>query len=615
MPAVMSWLVFGLACVLVAAGGALGGADPVDAAVALGFTPLGAYLLSRREGGAVGPCCLVTVLGAVAYFADSYSARPGLPGARWAAWVGTWAWAPALLTVGGVLLLLVPDGRLPGRAWRPVAATGAAATAAFTVVAALVPEGADRPFSVEALAPVRDALPAVVLILAATSLACAAGLVVRTARAQGEQRTQLLWICLGAAAFVAGVFLPAVVRLPAAGVPFILALPACVGVAMLRHDLYGTGPWLRRALTLGLLAGALALLYFAVDGLTGAHLAAAAAVAVAVEPLHRWLRRASGRILYGGGPDPEAVHARLGARLAATSEPGEILSAVADAVAEATRAAYVRAELGAPGEPLKVVERGTPAPLGVSVPLRFQDEILGALGASGGDARVLAPLASHAGAALAAAHRAAALQRSRTLLVTAREEERRRISRDLHDGLGAFLAGIGFTVDAAGNALKADPERARGLLTQIRTQVAEAGAGVRRLVRGLRPPELAQLGLAGAVEHTAATLGDGGVEIEITAEDVGGLPAAVEVTAYLVAREALTNAVRHGAPRRCAVRLGRVAGGFELSVRDDGRGLGPQAVPGVGLTSMRERVEELDGKLTIDAAPGGGTVVTAWIPL
>ncbi|WP_244301784.1 sensor histidine kinase [Microbispora triticiradicis] len=185
----------------------------------------------------------------------------------------------------------------------------------------------------------------------------------------------------------------------------------------------------------------------------------------------------------------------------------------------------------------------------------------------------------------------------------------------MHDGLGAFLAGIGFTVDAAGNALKADPERARGLLTQIRTQVAEAGAGVRRLVRGLRPPELAQLGLAGAVEHTAATLGAGGVEIEVTAGDVSGLPAAVEVTAYLVAREALTNAVRHGGPRRCAVRLGRTTDGFELSVRDDGSGLAPEAVPGVGLTSMRERVEELDGKLTIDAAPGGGTVVAAWIPL
>ncbi len=259
----------------------------------------------------------------------------------------------------------------------------------------------------------------------------------------------------------------------------------------------------------------------------------------------------------------------------------------------------------------------------MSVPLRFQDEVLGVLGLSGGDVRVLAPLASHAGAALAAAHRAAALQRSRTLLVTAREEERRRFSRDLHDGLGAFLAGIGFTVDAAGNALKADPERARGLLTQIRTHVAEAGAGVRRLVRGLRPPELAQLGLAGAVEHTAATLGAGGVEIEVTAGDVSGLPAAVEVTAYLVAREALTNAVRHGGPRRCAVRLGRTAAGaktgttdgFELSVRDDGSGLAPEAVPGVGLTSMRERVEELDGKLTIDAAPGGGTVVAAWIPL
>lgn len=181
MPAVMSWLVFGLACVLVAAGALMGGADPVDAALALGFTPLGAYLVSRRQGGAVGACSLLTVLGAVAYAADSY-AGAGLPGARWAAWVGTWVWAPPLLTVCGVLLLLVPDGRLPGRAWRPLAVANLAATALFTIAAALVPAGPERPFSVGALAPVRDALPAVVAILAATSLACAAGLVVRTAR-------------------------------------------------------------------------------------------------------------------------------------------------------------------------------------------------------------------------------------------------------------------------------------------------------------------------------------------------------------------------------------------------------------------------------------------------
>ncbi|WP_204043529.1 sensor histidine kinase [Acrocarpospora phusangensis] len=613
----LAWGVFGLSCVLVAAGIVIQPGDPVDAALALGFTPLGAYLVSHRKGGAVGPLCLLAGLSAVAYAADAYGSRPDWPAADWALWIAALTWAPPLLAGCTLLLLLVPDGKLPSPRWRPVAAAAIIATTLFSAVVALIPpDTGTSPFAVEALRPLKLFFVPITGTLAAIAVLSAAGLLVRTARARGPLRLQLLWICVGAVLAVAGAFLPALVPLPGAGVPFILALPVCVAVAMLRHDLYETSLPLRRFLTFALLAVALTGLYALIARLTGSGVAGTVAVAAAVEPLHHWLRRAAGRILYGRRSDPQEVFARLARRLSGTSDPAGILAAVGDAVVEAVGPPYARIELGGHDEPLKIVERGRPEPVTLSVPLRFQGEELGAVlvsRESQGDRRVLAQLALQAGAALAAAHRAAALQRSRLLLVTAREEERRRISRDLHDGLGPVLAGIGFTVDAAGNALAADPDRTRGLLTQIRAQVHEAGAGVRGLVRGLRPPELSQLGLARAVEQSAADLRAGGLRVDVTIGDTARLTAAAEVALYFVAREALANAVRHAAPTRCAVRLRPARKGFEIMVTDDGPGLPPDARPGVGLTSMRERVEELDGTFTVESGPAG-TVVRAWLP-
>ncbi|GAA0976745.1 hypothetical protein GCM10009555_036790 [Acrocarpospora macrocephala] len=613
----LAWGVFGLSCALVAVGSVIRPGDPVDAALALGFTPLGAYLVSHRKGGAVGPLCLLAGLSAVTYAAGAYGSRADWPAADWAVGLAALTWAPPLLAGCTLLLLLVPDGKLPGPRWRPVAAVAIIAIVLFTVTAALIPADDGRsPIAIEALRPLQLFTLPIVGTLAAIAAVSAVGLVVRTARARGPLRLQLLWICVGAVLAVLGAFLPALVPLPGAGVPFILALPICVAVAMLRHDLYDTSLPLRRFLTLALLAGALVLLYLLVVRLTGTTIPATVAVAVAVEPLHHWLGRAAGRILYGGRSDPQEVHARLARRLADTSDPAGILAAVGDAVVEAVRTPYARIELGGHDEPLKIVERGRPAPVTLTVPLRFQGEELGAVlvsRESSGDRRALDQLALQAGAALAAAHRAAALQRSRLLLVTAREEERRRISRDLHDGLGPVLAGIGFTVDAAGNALAANPDQARGLLTQIRTQVHEAGTSVRGVVRGLRPPELAQLGLARAIEQSVAELRAGGLPIDVTITDTSTLTAAAEVALYLVAREALTNAVRHATPTHCTIHLHPAQKGFEITVTDNGSGLPPHTHPGTGLTSMRERIEELDGTLTIQSAPSG-TTVRAWIP-
>ncbi|MEV0973160.1 sensor histidine kinase [Microtetraspora glauca] len=613
MRAGLAWSVFGLACVLAVAGGPFTRTTTQDVAIALSFCPLGAYLVARRLGGAVGPLCLVAVLGAVAHAAERYSAY-----ADWIGWLARWVWAPPLLAIGTVLLLLVPEGRLPGRRWRPVAAVAVTGIAAFTVLLAFVPGPERNPYAVEALRPVVWALPIAIGVLALITLSCMAGLVARTVRAGGQRRLQLLWICSGGAAFALGSFsesvLPEAVAVPLTTVGT-FALPAGIAMAMLRHDLYETGPLLRGFLTYGLLALALSGVFAALAPIPGdENVVAAAAVAAAVEPLRRGLGRTTGRILYGGHGDPREVVARLAERLATTPAPEEIVAALADAVTDVTRTPYVRVLLGPEEAPLKIVERGGPHRAALTVPLTFQGEALGSIDVAEGSPWMLRRLALQAGAALAAAHRQMALQQSRVLLVTAREEERRRISRDLHDELGPVLAGIGFSVDAAGNALRDDPDRARSLLTDVRAQVGEAGTSVRRLVRGLRPPELAQLGLGPAIEHASATLHASGVAVEVGLCDTSGLGAAVETAAYLVAREALTNAIRHASARRCTVRLSRSETALTVTVADDGTGLPARVAPGVGLTSMRERVAELGGTLAF-ASGDPGTTVIASIPL
>jgi signal transduction histidine kinase len=219
------------------------------------------------------------------------------------------------------------------------------------------------------------------------------------------------------------------------------------------------------------------------------------------------------------------------------------------------------------------------------------------------------------------------LQRARERLVTAREEERRRLRRDLHDGLGPQLSSQALTIDAVRALMRRDPESAEALLLDMKQQAQDAVADIRRLVYALRPPALDDLGLVGALRETAAQYGQNGLDVSVDSpESLLSLPAAVEVAAYRIAQEAMTNVARHAGARECSVSLALDkpldAGVLSLEVRDDGRGVpDPQAgVPGpaqagVGLHSMRERATELGGSLTVEALPQGGIVVRARLPL
>jgi two-component system, NarL family, sensor kinase len=229
------------------------------------------------------------------------------------------------------------------------------------------------------------------------------------------------------------------------------------------------------------------------------------------------------------------------------------------------------------------------------------------------DTRVLDLLAAPIAVAVRAKALAEGLRDSRERVIAAREEERRRIRRDLHDGLGPVLTGVVLNAEAAVRLAPANPERAVALLAGLRDQTTSALAEIRRLVYELRPPALDSLGLAGALREYAMVLSrraDGApLEIQVDADDeLDQLPAAVEVAAYRIATEALTNVTRHSSARAAMVRIRREASMVCVSVHDNGVNVGAGWQPGVGLTSIRERAAELGGSCTIRHDRTGGRV-------
>jgi signal transduction histidine kinase len=272
-----------------------------------------------------------------------------------------------------------------------------------------------------------------------------------------------------------------------------------------------------------------------------------------------------------------------------------------------------------------VAAYGAPAAELFRLPLVYQGEPIGALilsprapgeALAAADQRLLVDLARQIAVAVHAVRLTADVQRSRERLVTAREEERRRLRRELHDGLGPTLASLTLKLDVAQTLVFDDLQSGVALLAQLQAQTKTAIDTVRRLTHELRPPVLDQLGLASALREQAAQysqLNGLSVLVDIP-EELPALPAAVEVAAYHIAVEALINVVRHAHAHTCRIRL-MVDTAVCMEISDDGRGLPAACRAGVGLQSMRERAAELGGTCTVAPIATGGTCVRARLPL
>jgi len=360
-------------------------------------------------------------------------------------------------------------------------------------------------------------------------------------------------------------------------------------------------------------------------------LVATGLVAILFQPLRERLQRGVNRLMYGERDDPYGVLSRLGQRLEATLVSDAVLPTVVRTVAEALKLPYVAVEVERNGGFETAAATGESPAEPLRLPLVYGGGTVGrlVLGRRAGegdfapaDRRLLDDLVRQIGVAVHAARLtdealglSADLQRSREKLVSAREEERRRLRRDLHDGLGPQLASLTMRAEAARDLVGTHPGRAEALLGGLIDGAQEAVADVRRLVYALRPPALDALGLVGALRSHASRL-EGGLRVEVEApEELPPLPAAVEVAAYRIALEAMTNAARHADAKNCAVRLSLDDRAMELVVADDGRGIGADRGAGVGLHSMRERAEELGGTFAVGPGPAGGTRVEVRLPL
>lgn len=611
---------------------------PVDATVAVAYPLMGALVVRHGRGSravgvvmlAAGSASALTVLCA----AVATSASSSTPAARLVAQVASALWVPGFLPLLTLLPLVFPGGLRRGRIWRVLASGTVLGLALGTVAVALhrdVFVGRVTLTKVVVSDAVATALvpPAVVLVLAGAAGGLTS-LVLRLVGSTGLVRRQVG--ALLAAAAVLGLDLALQPVLPAAAGIVSQAVaaalvPVAIGVAVTRHRLYDFDLAVRRTLAGTSLAVCLAALYpaafflfrAAVGGRTALATGLAAGLTgLVVLPLGTRLVQGVDRLFYGDRSDRYRVLTSFSATLRERLDIAEVPQALCDAVVGSLRLGSAHLVVDAD----RSATAGTPDGDAREFPLRHRGAVVGLLTVTPRpgeraldeqDAELVAALADSAAPAVAALRLTDSLQDARERLVIAREEERRRVRRDLHDGVGAALAGLRLQLDSARD-LVADP-LATKLLDAAADGLTEAVRDVRQVTDDLRPPSLDDLGLAASLEALAARVRTPSLAVDVVVGPLSALPAAVDVACYRIAAEAMTNAARHAAAARIDVLVRAVDGGLYLTVADDGAGLpATSSGEGIGMTSMRQRAEEIGGRCTIDTGPRG-TRVAVVLPM
>jgi two-component system, NarL family, sensor kinase len=427
-------------------------------------------------------------------------------------------------------------------------------------------------------------------------------------------------------------------------------LPVALAVGLLRGDVLGFRTVVRRTVVYTSVTLAAALLYVGVVAVFAAALdhgagagpvVATGLVALTLQPIRTRVQRGVDRWVFGDRAEPYRALAGMSRRLGAGEGDGPLV-VVAEAVRAALQLPAVTIEWRAEDGATVVVARAVGQRRAGSEwrePVPYDGREIATLVLSlpegehvvrAAERALLRDLASAAGAVVQSALYAAEIARSRDHLVRAREEERRRLRHDLHDGLGPTLASVAMGLDAAATKLADDADLA-ALLRDLDHALQEAIADIRVLVQGLRPPALDDLGLVPALRAQAHDLSarslrtDGGsLHIDVLAgASLPPIGAAVEVAAFRIAVEGMTNVLRHAAASHCTVRLSteptregmRANERLQVQVEDDGCGIDADCRTGIGFESMRNRAEELGGELFVVRRPGGGTLLAAMLPL
>jgi signal transduction histidine kinase len=530
----------------------------------------------------------------------------------------SWSWG--VFCCLPLILQLFPTGKPVSRHWRVLVWLTVAMAALGNLFVGPTPEYGASSFLLAPWWSVTERIAATLTPL--IILASVASLIVRFIRGSETVRQQVLWLAVA-------VFLVILINFPIwfdlpSGQTILLLLsfpliPAAVTIAVLRHGLYDVRIVVSRLvvytlLTAGVIAiyvGLVAVLDRVLRGF-GAPVIAALAIALVFNPVRVRLQRLVDRAVYGTRRDPVAAVSAVGRRLV-----GDDLGGVADALRETLRLSYV----GIQRKAGSVVESGERPATTQSWPLIYDSEPIGNLilgprhgerRLSGSDQRVIDVVAAPLAIVLQAQALTEDLKASRERVIEAAEEERSRLRRELHDSLGPLLTGAAFKADGIALAARHRPERAESLAIELADQLRHSVEGVRQLAYGLRPAALDELGLVGALEEQGRRFGPVKVVIDAP-ESLPALPSSVEVAAYRIATEALTNVIRHSDAKLASVRLKTNDGTLEMIITDDGTSTLPWS-PGLGLTSIKSRASEIGGACEAGPTANGGRVV-ATLPL